>query len=102
MTILFRQLQKKRDSHIKRDPGLREIFIDPSTGDVWKEGDSYTSPALGRTLARLVAGGGDEFYRGETAKLLVEDITAAGGIITRKGYKKISDWSKNSILSRIL
>ena len=35
-------------------------------------------------LPRIALGGADEFYLGETAKNMVADIQAAGGIITMK------------------
>ena len=33
-------------------------------------------------VSRIAVGGADEFYKGETAKKLVADVRAAGGIIT--------------------
>ena len=64
------------------DPGLREIFVNPVTGELWEEGDVYTFPPLGRTLRAIALNGAKEFYEGETAVELVRDIQAAGGIIT--------------------
>ena len=37
---------------------------------------------LARTLERIVANGPDEFYRGETAALIVEDMRRNGGLIS--------------------
>ena len=61
---------------------LRKIFINPKTGDVWQEGDTYKRENLGYTLMEIAKNGVDEFYTGETAKNLVNDIQNAGGIIT--------------------
>ena len=38
---------------MKRDPGLVEIFIDKKTNTVRNEGEVYTFPLLGDTLARI-------------------------------------------------
>ena len=61
---------------------LRKIFINPKTGDVWQEGDTYKRENLGYTLMEIAKNGVDEFYSGETAKNLVNDIQNASGIIT--------------------
>ena len=60
----------------------REVFINPKTGDVWQEGDTYKRESFGRTLQKIARNGVDEFYVGETAKKLIGDVTRAGGIIT--------------------
>ena len=66
---------------------LRKIFINPKTGDVWQEGDTYKRENLGYTLMEIAKNGVDEFYTGETAKNLVNDIQNAGGIITLDDLK---------------
>jgi gamma-glutamyltranspeptidase/glutathione hydrolase len=45
-------------------------------------------PQLADTLERMAAHGRDGFYTGETAKLLVEGVRAAGGIWTLDDLKK--------------
>jgi gamma-glutamyltranspeptidase/glutathione hydrolase len=39
---------------------------------------------LAATLERLASAGLDDFYRGETARLLVEDIARAGGVVDKQ------------------
>ena len=39
------------------DPGMRSVFVNPRTGDVWQEGDLYTNPALANTLQALAEEG---------------------------------------------
>ena len=65
----------------------REVFINPRTGDVWQEGDIYTRPSFGRTLRKIARNGVDEFYTGETAEKLINDVTKAGGIMTMEDLK---------------
>ena len=74
---------------------MKEVFIDPKTGEPWKEGDIYTNKDLANTLEKLAEAGdrGEEnlgFYTGEIGKNLVKDLKELGGIITMKdmkGYK---------------
>ncbi|MCF8273353.1 MAG: gamma-glutamyltransferase [Flavobacteriaceae bacterium] len=49
---------------------------------VWKENDTIKYPALAKTLERILKNGKDEFYKGETAKILVKFLEENGGIIT--------------------
>jgi gamma-glutamyltranspeptidase/glutathione hydrolase len=44
------------------------------------DGDPVLQPDLAKTLQRLASAGADGFYRGETARLLVDGVRAAGGI----------------------
>jgi gamma-glutamyltranspeptidase/glutathione hydrolase len=67
----------------------RKIFIDvngPNTffGKEIKEGDTLKQPALANTLERIANKGKNEFYKGETAKILVNHFQKNGGIISKK------------------
>ena len=67
------------------DTNLREVFIDPLTGEGWKEGQTYTRTDLADTLEALADAGdeGDElFYNGSIAASLVSDLHKHGGIIS--------------------
>jgi gamma-glutamyltranspeptidase/glutathione hydrolase len=66
---------------------LRETFIEvngPETffGKEIKEGDTLKIPVLAATLRRIALNGRDEFYIGETAKVIAAHLKAKGGIIT--------------------
>jgi gamma-glutamyltranspeptidase / glutathione hydrolase len=58
----------------------RRIFL--RDGDFYRAGEVFHQPELAATLARLQVAGADDFYRGETAQLIVEDQAAGGGLIT--------------------
>ncbi len=45
-------------------------------------GAPFRQPALARTLERIAANGADGFYRGETARLIADEMRALGGLIT--------------------
>jgi len=50
-------------------------------GDLYKEGDSFAQSQLARTLERIAANP-DDFYRGQLAHELVDDIKKGGGLVT--------------------
>lgn len=56
-------------------------FVRPE-GQLWQEGDTLTQPELAATLTRILQEGTAGFYKGETAKLIEEEMAAAGGWIT--------------------
>lgn len=61
----------------------------------FKEKDTIKYPALANTLKRISKNGRDEFYKGETAKILVEYLTKKGGIITLEDLAKYeAKWRK--------
>lgn len=61
----------------------------------FKEKDTVKYPALANTLKRISKNGRDEFYKGETAKILVEYLQQKGGIITLKDLAKYeAKWRK--------
>ncbi|MFC0178738.1 gamma-glutamyltransferase [Thorsellia kenyensis] len=44
----------------------------------------FKQPELAQTLQRIAKNGADEFYRGHTAELLIEQMQRDGGIITKE------------------
>lgn len=55
---------------------------------VYKENDTIKYPALAATLRRISKNGRDEFYKGETAKILVQYLQEKGAIITMEDLAK--------------
>lgn len=71
-------------------PESKRIFL--RDGNYYQPGDLFVQPDLGRTLARIAKLGANDFYEGETARLLAEDMKQHGGTITLqdlKDYKAI-------------
>ncbi|MDI6033491.1 gamma-glutamyltransferase [Flavobacterium sp. LB2P84] len=54
----------------------------------FKENDIIKYPALAATLKRISKNGRDEFYKGETAKILVKYLQEKGAIITLEDLAK--------------
>jgi gamma-glutamyltranspeptidase/glutathione hydrolase len=52
------------------------------SGAPYEVGDRFRQPDLARTLGRIRDQGQDGFYRGETARLLAEEMRRGGGLIT--------------------
>ncbi len=61
----------------------------------WKENDTIKYFALAKTLERILINGKDEFYKGETAKILVKFLQENGSIITEEDLAKYeAKWRK--------
>ncbi|XP_038058647.1 glutathione hydrolase 1 proenzyme-like isoform X1 [Patiria miniata] len=79
-----------RESVIKGDPSLSEIFVNSATGETLKEGDTLINTKLAATYKKLAEGGEDAYYRGELTDDIVADIADRDGIITKEdlaGYR---------------
>jgi len=62
---------------IARYPASSALYL--VDGAVPKQGWTFRSPDLARVLERIAEKGSDGFYRGETARALVDGVRAAGG-----------------------
>ena len=63
-------------------PAFAEQFGVMQTGEVFRQ------PDLARTLERIAEFGVDEFYRGETARLIVAEMERGGGLITLEDLER--------------
>lgn len=72
----------RRSSRLKRFEESRRVFLDQ--GRYFSIGDTLKQKDLAATLGRLIHHGPDEFYTGETARLIVKDMTANGGTIAAR------------------
>lgn len=52
--------------------------------DEWKEGDILIQKDLANTLRRIAANGNSGFYSGETAELIIKEMVANNGFITKE------------------
>jgi gamma-glutamyltranspeptidase / glutathione hydrolase len=53
-------------------------------GAPWQPGDVFQQPVLAATLRRLADHGIDDFYHGEMARLIANDMRQNGGLITEQ------------------
>lgn len=64
----------------ERYPATVQAFS--KDGVPYEPGETLRQPDLGRTLARIRDRGADDFYRGETARLLAAEMERGAGLIT--------------------
>jgi gamma-glutamyltranspeptidase/glutathione hydrolase len=65
----------------------KRIYL--NDGKFYNEGDLFRQPDLAATFSRLQRGGPNEFYQGETARLIVADMKRNNGLMTMadlRGY----------------
>ncbi|MGA2809564.1 MAG: gamma-glutamyltransferase [Terracidiphilus sp.] len=67
------------DPDLARFPDSRRIF--QRDGRFYAEGDTFRQPELARTLERIAADP-DDFYHGEMARELVDDLKKGGALLT--------------------
>ena len=66
------------------DPGLREIFFNPITNDTWNIGEKFKYPNLADTMEIIAEKGSKEFYEGEMAQNIVNELQEVGSIMSLK------------------
>jgi len=70
----------KNKDFLSKHSATKLIFTRNDRG--WKEGDIFFQKDLAKTLTRIASKGRDGFYKGITAKLIVEEMKKVGGWIT--------------------
>ncbi|XP_057299825.1 glutathione hydrolase 1 proenzyme-like isoform X2 [Hydractinia symbiolongicarpus] len=82
-----------KEEYIMQNENLKELFA-PS-GTLLKLGDTLKRPKLAATMKKISdSGGSDEFYKGDIAKQIIQDIKGAGGSMT------LEDLSKYDVIVR--
>ena len=67
-------------------PESNRIFL--RGGKYYEPGETFAQPELAQTLKRISESGAEDFYEGETARLLAKDMQEHGGLITLDDLKK--------------
>jgi len=76
---LARGLRGNRE-YLSKYPETKRIYL--NNGQFYNEGDLFVQPELGATFTRLQQRGPNEFYEGQTARLIVEDMKRHNGLMT--------------------
>jgi gamma-glutamyltranspeptidase / glutathione hydrolase len=86
-TVTYRMEKRLQDNEKTLSPfeDSRRIFL--RDGKFYREGEILRQPELAATLARLQKKGPREFYEGETARLIAEDMDRHHGLITREDLR---------------
>ena len=89
---LARSLRAKRDItrggevieedqyYLAKYPETKRIYL--NNGNFYNEGDIFRQPDLAATFARLQRGGPNEFYEGQTARMIAADMKRNNGLMT--------------------
>lgn len=80
----------KGSRSLAQSPESKRIF--QKNGAFFEVGETLAQPELAQTLQRIAKNGANEFYEGETAKRLADEMAKHGGIISLadlKNYKAI-------------
>jgi len=73
-------LNRTQADFTKYNPGAAPAFVRPAP---WQPGDTLKQPELAAILERIQNQGRAGFYQGETARLLLAQMRAGGGLITQ-------------------
>jgi gamma-glutamyltranspeptidase/glutathione hydrolase len=76
---LAREFRDERPE-LQRFSMSSHVFL--NDGNMFRAGETLRQPELAATLKRIAKNGPDEFYKGETAHLLGDEMAALGGLIT--------------------
>ncbi len=71
---------EREKAELERFPFSRKIFL--GDGRMLAAGATLRQPELAATLKRIAKNGAADFYRGETARMVAEDMAKSGGLIT--------------------
>lgn len=91
------KVTEKQADRLERN---REVMIEVNGDSVLfandcQAGDTLRYAALSRTLERIAEGGHDEFYKGQTARILVDFLQERGGYITMEDMARYqAKWRK--------
>jgi gamma-glutamyltranspeptidase/glutathione hydrolase len=80
---LVRQFDEEKPG-LEKSSVSKHIFLTNSRNQnqAYEVGDIFRQPELAATLQRIANNGAADFYRGETARMIVADMQSNGGIIT--------------------
>ena len=76
---LARSLRGSRE-YLSKYAETKRIYL--NDGRFYNEGDLFRQPDLAATFARLQQRGPGEFYEGQTARLIVDDLKRHNGLLT--------------------
>ena len=88
ITHRMEQVLQDHQSTLSPYTDSRRIFL--RDGNFLREGEILRQPELAATLKRLQDKGPREFYEGETARRIVEDMQGHGGLITAEDLKRFT------------
>jgi gamma-glutamyltranspeptidase / glutathione hydrolase len=90
LSFRLANLFKSYKGNLEKYDESNRIFL--RNGKYYEEGEVFIQPDLAKTLGRIQKFGAKDFYEGQTAKLIADDMKAHNGLITLedlRGYKPV-------------
>ena len=87
---------KEKMEDFQKYPSSKRKFT-KSDGSLYQPGDTWRQPDLADTLERIQKHGKEDFYRGETARLIADFMRKNGGIITEEDLQKYEAFERKPI-----
>lgn len=81
---LARGLRGNRE-YLSKYPETKRIYL--NNGKFYNEGDLFVQADLAATFARLQQRGPNEFYEGQTARMIVDDMKRHNGLMTMEDMR---------------
>src|SRR5438132_3401308 len=91
---LARSLRGSRD-YLSKYSETKRIYL--NNGKFYNEGETFVQPDLAATFARLQQRGANEFYEGQTARLIIEDMARHKGLITAEDMRSYVPKERESL-----
>lgn len=85
MTYSLARSLKNSEEYLSKYAETKRIYL--RNGNFYKEGEIFRQPDLAATFTRLQSGGPNEFYEGETARLIVADMKRNNGLMTMEDLR---------------
>lgn len=84
---------EREADRLARFPASAELFL--PGGSPVTPGSTWRDPELAEVLRRIAAEGPDGFYKGETAKLILDEMKRGGGLISREDLETYeAEWRR--------
>lgn len=80
VTYTLERSLRGNSEYLSQYPETKRIYL--NNGRYYKEAEIFRQPDLAATFARLQRFGANEFYEGQTAKLIVDDVKRNNGLMT--------------------
>ena len=84
------RVYSRHETDVRANQTVARLFLNPD-GTLPQLGDVLRQPVLAATLRRLAEAGADDFYTGEIAAKIAEDMAANGGWITLEDLARTPD-----------
>lgn len=84
------RVYSRHETDVRANQTVAQLFLNPD-GTLPQLGDVLRQPVLAATLRRLAEAGADDFYTGEIAAKIAEDMAANGGWITLEDLASTPD-----------